>query len=469
MTESETGGAATGPADAGDELERLRQENAALRERLDEGSGNRGWRRRWISITCAVIAAVLVPLAIVTVWVSDTILDEDQYVETVAPLADQEAVQERVTRALTAEINEAVDFRAVAEDLLPSDLSVLAGPIAGAAESTVEQAVARTVDSEAFRTAWTAANRLSHNVVRVAVTGGQIPGVDVVDGEVVLDLSPVLEGVSSAVEAVGGEDFVSSLDLEDVDAQVVLAQSDELASAQDALDLLDRLSWFVPLVALIFLIAAVVFAEDRRLGLRRLAIAVVASTMVALLVLRYVRGEFVDAALEVNQPFAEAVFDTLLRFLVQSLRVAAVVGLVLLAVVWLIGPSASAGRVRAWWDTLLGRTASGGDGSEPGAVPVWVAGHETALLGTVLVGWVLLLVVWDRPSVATVLWVTVIAIALLASVRFVGAVGRRMPALATGSVAVEGGGEAGAANAADVADVTEDTEDSVAVGSTDGS
>jgi len=466
MTEIETSGATTGAVDGGDELEQLRQENAALRERLDEGSGSRGWRRRWISITCAVIAAVLVPMAIVTVWVSDTILDEDQYVETVAPLADQEAVQERVTRALTSEINEAVDFRAVAEDLLPSDLSVLAGPIAGAAESTVEQAVARTVDSEAFRTAWTAANRLSHNVVRVAVTGGQIPGIDVVDGEVVLDLSLVLDGVSSAVEAVGGEELVSSLELENVDAQVVLAQSDELASAQDALDLLDRLSWFVPLVALLFLIAAVVFAEDRRLGLRRLAIAVVASTMVALLVLRYVRGEFIDAALDVNQPFAEAVFDTLLRFLVQSLRVAAVVGLVLLAVVWLIGPSASAGRVRAWWDTLLGRTASGGDGSEPGAVPAWVAGHETALLGTVLVGWVLLLVVWDRPSVATVLWVTVIAIALLASVRFVGAVGRRIPALATGSVTVEDGGEAGAAN---TADVTEDTEDSVAVGSTDGS
>jgi hypothetical protein len=65
-----------------------------------------------------------------------------------------------------------------------------------------------------------------------------------------------------------------------------------------------------------------------------------------------------------------------------------------------------------------------------------------------------------------VLWVTVIAIALLASVRFVGAVGRRIPALATGSVTVEDGGEAGAAN---TADVTEDTEDSVAVGSTDGS
>lgn len=442
----ENAGADEGAVDVDhDELERLRQENAALRARIEGRPSRRGWRRRWISVTCAVIAAILVPASIVAIWVSDTILDEDQYVETVAPLAEKEAVQERVTRAITAEINEAVDFRTVAEDLLPDDLGVLAGPIAGAAESTVERAVGTAVEREEFRTAWSAANRLAHNVVRVAVTGGEIPGVDVADGEVVLDLTAVLDGVSSAVENIGGEDLVSSLGLDEVDAQVVLLQSDELASIQSGLELLDRLSWFVPLLALVFLIAAVAFAEDRRLGVRRIAIAVVGGTMVTLLVLEFGRGNFIDSALEENEAFAQAVFDTLTRFLTQSLRVAAVVGLVLLAAVWIVGPSASAGRVRLWWDTVLGRTAAKGDGTDPGVVPVWVAGHERPLLGAVLIGWVLALVAWDRPTVAVVLAVSVIAVVLLMVVRFVGAVGRRV------TVPVEGAGDSaepsdGAAN-----------------------
>ena len=100
MTENE--GAESAAGTTGDdalqaELERLRAENAALQQQVDDPgrdpAGGRGWRRRWISITAAVLAGIFVPLAIVTVWTRNTELDTSEYDATVAPLADDEDIQ----------------------------------------------------------------------------------------------------------------------------------------------------------------------------------------------------------------------------------------------------------------------------------------------------------------------------------------------------------------------------------------
>jgi hypothetical protein len=422
MAENETTSDGTGPDDEDlhTELERLRAENAELRAR-HTGAGGHGIRRRWVSITCAVIATLLIPASVITVWASNTILDKDQYVETVSALADEPAIQEGVTRELSLQVNEAADFEEFVDDALPEDLSLLAGPITSAVENLVSEAIGTIVASDQFAQLWTTSNEVSYEFVRAAVTGENVPGIVSEDGEIKVDLSGVLDALGDVLP----EGVADQLDLEEADAEIVLLQSDDLASVQSGLDLLDTLSWFVPLVALAFVAAAIALAVDRRLGVRRVGIAVALSSALTLLLLAIARGRFLGEVRPENEEFAAAVFDTLLRFLRQSLQVALVVGIIMLLAAWLTGPSGSALRVRSWWNTLLGRAETVGGGGDPGAVPAWVGRNEGILLGGVLVVATLVVLGWDQPTGWGILLFAVLVLAVLGVVRFVAAVGRR--------------------------------------------
>ena len=73
---------------------------------------------------------ILLPLAGVTIWTRNQLLDTDRYVATVAPLATDPAIQDAAVSRLTTTVSDAVDFKQVAMDALPEKAQVLAGPIA---------------------------------------------------------------------------------------------------------------------------------------------------------------------------------------------------------------------------------------------------------------------------------------------------------------------------------------------------
>jgi hypothetical protein len=63
--------------------------------------------RATASAVLIVVTCILVPVALMTVWVHDIALDTDRYVKTVAPLATEPAIQD----AAVDRISEAVDVR----------------------------------------------------------------------------------------------------------------------------------------------------------------------------------------------------------------------------------------------------------------------------------------------------------------------------------------------------------------------
>ena len=95
------------------ELESLRAQVAELREevsRVDTDSAHprvtkparrRTWPRTTVGYILIALAALLAPLAVVSVWARSQVTDTDRYVETVAPLASDPAVQAAVTTNIT--------------------------------------------------------------------------------------------------------------------------------------------------------------------------------------------------------------------------------------------------------------------------------------------------------------------------------------------------------------------------------
>src|SRR5690242_14447420 len=95
-----------------EELERLRAENAKLSARISR-------RLRWRSAGAwllLVLGCGLAVLALVAVWLRTTLLDTDRYVQTVAPIAAQPAVQNAVADKLETAIFARVDFAALARE-----------------------------------------------------------------------------------------------------------------------------------------------------------------------------------------------------------------------------------------------------------------------------------------------------------------------------------------------------------------
>src|SRR6185312_10308641 len=86
------------PAEAQDELDTLREKNAELERRLSGkgglfsvAKGSKG--RRVISTVLVVLAAILTPISVITVWTANTVTNTDHYVATVGPLASNPDIQ----------------------------------------------------------------------------------------------------------------------------------------------------------------------------------------------------------------------------------------------------------------------------------------------------------------------------------------------------------------------------------------
>ena len=420
MTDSDVSGSSV-------ELERLRAENEQLRSQLTE-SHDRSGARRWGSIILAVVAAIMIPISVVTVWTQAIVLDTDQYVSTVAPLAKHEAVQERISTVITEEINAAVDFGELIDENLPEELALLAGPLSGGAESLVARAVDEIVQSDAFATVWEEANRVGHEIVVAVLSGEGSELIDTADGRIVITLEGLVEQVGERLEGLLGEDLAAQLPLEEIDAEFVLMESEDLASAQDLVSVLDTLSWLVPIVTLLRLAAAVLLANDRRRGFRRAGLALALSSLVTAILVAIIRGRVVAAGDE--GAAAEAVFDTVTRDLSRGLRVTLAVGVIALIGVWLTGSSRSASKVGAWWNALLGKASTVDDASEVGGFPIAVARHRSALeLGAVAIG-SLVLVLWTRPTGWVVILLVLVTGLVVAAVEILARIGQQAAAAA---------------------------------------
>jgi hypothetical protein len=170
-----------------------------------------------------------------------------------------------------------------------------------------------------------------------------------------------------------------------------------------------------------------VLSRPRRLGFLRLGIAIVVPMTISLLLYSWVRSRYVGGLPDdVHNPDAAAAFfDITTRFVPRDMGVLLVIGLVILFLAWLFGPTGWAGRSRAWWNRVVGRAGDASADRDVGEMPRWVSEHQRALLvGAVALG-ALTLLVWTRPTGLVVLMVIVVVALLMGATSVLAEIGRR--------------------------------------------
>lgn len=383
-----------------------------------------------------VTASVLLPAAGVTVWVRNEVLSTDRYVETVAPLARDPAVQAAAADRIATRIAQELDLRALTADLL-DDVSArfepLAGVIAAGAEDVIRDATVRVVESDAFAQAWVRANRFAHEQLVDVLTGREGAALTTDEGRVVLDLGPAAARVAAELEERLGITVPASVLGRLDDVEFTLFASQDLARAQRAAELLDRLAWGSVLLALALYAAAVLVAPDRRRALGWVGTGLAVASALTLVGFAFARTRYLEALPPTaDRAAAEAVFDTLTRFVRDGFRALTVVGGLLVAAAWVAGPSPAAQRLRA----VAGRAAVRGDGAAPapapGPVSRWVGAHAGGLRAAIVAVALAVVVWWEHPTGLVVVAVAAGALALAGVVGALAEAGRAAPGPAGG-------------------------------------
>jgi hypothetical protein len=250
-----------------------------------------------------LLAAVLLPLSIASVWVDRVVSDTDRYVETVTPLADDDAVK---AAAVTELQNEALRLAASSGTTLPPGAAKL-----------VHTVVTQVVDSPAFRTAWAQANRSAHDQL-VAVLEDRSSVVLDQDGRVSIQLGTVL---GTIVQALAAKGLVDPARLPEINASFPVMDSGQLARARDAYDLLDGLGFWLPVAWAVLVLLTLLLARRRLTATAKLALASLLTLGLLALALAFARDTVTEDLPQ--RDVATAVWDVVVASLWREIEVAA--------------------------------------------------------------------------------------------------------------------------------------------------
>src|SRR5689334_13598151 len=157
------------------------------------------WRRFLVGFL-VVVVCVLTPVALTTVWLRSTLLDNDQFVSTLAPLADDPAVQQALANRVTNALINGTDIEAKIKDALPQRAKPAAPFIAGGAQQFVQTISLDLIQSDRFQHLWDEMLRRAHSQVVAVLQGKGSDRISTKNGQIVLRVGPVAQKVLVQVQ-----------------------------------------------------------------------------------------------------------------------------------------------------------------------------------------------------------------------------------------------------------------------------
>jgi hypothetical protein len=362
-----------------------------------------GRGRRITVALLLIVACILAPLSVLAVWTKNTLLDSDQYVSTVGPLAKNPAIISAAADNITTALVSESDVEAKVKDALPPRAQFIAPAVATGLETVINRLAVKVMSNPRFETVWERANRRAHDQVVNVLTGNNGHTITTNNGQVVVNLGPVVDRVRKRLSSLGIDVF-SGAQAKRISPRFVIFQSDDLKEAQTATDLLQKGSIVLPIVTLILFAAAIALSRRRRKTVLHAGLGLAIGMLFILAAFNIGRSFYLDAVKSANRDAAAAVYDQVLNFLKFSARTGAVLGLLIALGAWLAGPGSLAVRLRS--------LVRGGEDRQLATegFPGWVARSRTAIRVTLIGLGVLVLVLWNHPKPVTLLIITIIVL-----------------------------------------------------------
>jgi hypothetical protein len=337
----------------------------------------------------------------VTLWAHQTILTSDGWGTIVAGLASDEEVIAATSERLVDRVSESLAISDRVAQILPGEMSLLAGAITRSVQDRVTDRVAEIAATEPVQDAFIRANELAHEAAMTAIRGVDSEVLTSQEGTISLNVFPLIEGVLVGLQDAGlidqGREIpdlsgfepdpervarletILGRDLPDDIGTITLIESDRLDRVQTAVRAFDVIT--IALIALaIVCIALALWLSQRRL---RMLLWLAIGSIVALLlgrgftrlVIEDITGTLRDGE---NGPAVVAVVDSSVDSLLWFTFALIVVALIVAGIAILAERRAELAEAAA----------------EPDSVREWLRSRSRAI-GYVGIGLVAFVVVWN--------------------------------------------------------------------------
>jgi hypothetical protein len=301
-------------------------------------------RKRIVAIWALIIvASALLFGTAADVWVKRQVLSTSAWVEASQKVLDQPEVQAALATYIVNEVYASVDVEQELSDQLPENLKGLAGPISAGLRAPATGAVENLLGSPQVRSLWTKVNTAAHSAL-VRVLEDDTRFGSTADGTVTLDLGEFVRTIASDLGIPQ-----AAVDKIPADAgQITLIQSNELASLQKIVKLVQWMGILLTIVIVAMYGLAVYLARTRRRRtLRNVGWSIVVVSFL-LIAVRRISGRVVASIVTDPRysPASKVIYSILSELLVQVAWALFTYGLVIVVGMLLIGPSRPAVAMR---------------------------------------------------------------------------------------------------------------------------
>jgi hypothetical protein len=404
---------------------------AALKARIDELEKQGTPRRRfdgrgftaWVLV---IVAALLFPIALTAYWGQRTLTDTGRYIATVAPLAQDPTVKQAVGDKVTAVLVTQIDAKNRVSEILTDypKLQPISGPVAVAVNNLVGQTVTKVLDSDQFDQLWITINTQLQKGLVAALSNDPTGAVTIQGDQVVLDTGDLINLVKQKLVD-QGLSFAANIPVPPIaDRQVVLLTSPQLAQARFAYAVGQPVAqWLIYVVLLLFVIAVLISRKRARMTMA-VGVAIILGALVVRLIMAFGQSQIELTLTGTTFAIAQQAFFTILTaFLLNAVRAAYAVGLVLLLVGWFLSGTESALATRRLLSGALSGAGGRASGTAIAPVAAWFA-RTRIFWRFLIVGVAAAVILTSSPlSGSLILWTAVVAVVAIVIVEFLAAAG----------------------------------------------
>ena len=321
-----------------------------------------------------VLTCLSITVTTVDTWAHRTLLNTNEWVDTVGPLGTDPQVTAALANFVTTQIVTTLDLEQRTHDALEQaapQAAFLAAPITNAIEGFVHDKMVAFFASPAWATLWTEANRIAHQQVVNILRGREGTILTNENGQITLNLLPaitvVLQQIQAAAQGILGDrvtlpevtgteqvsQAITALSsalgrpLPPDFGQITVFQSDDLAAAQNAVTLFDKLTIALIIFSLLMIGVTLALSVNRRRTAVQLAIGTILGVLIARLIIKRISENVVASIASQNRGAVKAVLDDAFGSLRGFTRWLFAVALLVAVVAFLMGKREWFGAARA--------------------------------------------------------------------------------------------------------------------------
>ena len=325
-------------------------------------------RKRAITVwTLVVVASILMLFASLTIWVKRQALDTNAWTNASGQMLANDEIRGQLSLYLVDSLFNSADATAKIQQALPPNRAALAPVISGALQNVAVQAADRILETPQAQALWEEANRRAHQNLIAVLNGEDVRRFQTENGEVVLDLGPLVERLSTRFGFEAPPDA----------GKITILKSGQLKNAQRVLKVIKVASVFLLVLVLFLYGLAIYLAHGHRRRILRATAASFLLVGVLVLVIQRVTGGVVVGSLiktDAIRPAGNAAWGIgteLLRSVAYALILYGVAGLI---GAWLAGPTRLAVAARRRLAPVL-------------EDQVWIVYGAVALVFLLLIAW----------------------------------------------------------------------------------